>query len=399
MKSYPFAIVFSLTAVVVGLVLQLSIGSISKSWFSFPYNVLGGAVFVFLTTAIYFLWRKTNFILRFASAPFAIVTVVTLGVLTIGLGSINVKPEELTGILGKLGLDDLTKTWYFGLVFFLTLTNLWFSILKRSMVYQRKNIAFLLNHFGLWLAMFAGVLGQGDIVRLTMDLKKDIPQWQAKTADQQTINLPIAIQLKDFSIDIYPNKLFVIDTTGTSLPKGKPIGFMLEQEGAQMTLLDWKITLHKYLERAIPDTDSTYIYHTMWGATNAALVTVEDLRTHQTKTEWISSGNFQLPPRAIDLEAAHTLVMAPPEARKFQSDVLIYQKGSNRILEEKIEVNHPITVGGWRIYQLSYDERMGRWSDLSVIELVSDPWLPIVYTGIFLLIAGGVALLFEVKKN
>ena len=399
MKSYPFAIVFSLTAVVVGLVLQLSIGSISKSWFSFPYNVVGGAIYVLLATGSYFLWRKTNFILRFSSAPFAIVTVVTLGILTIGLGSINVKPQELIGIWGKLGLDDLTKTWYFGLVFFLTLTNLWFSILKRSMVYQRKNIAFLLNHFGLWLTMFAGVLGQGDIVRLTMDLKKDIPQWQAKTADQQTINLPIAIQLKDFSIDIYPNKLFVIDTTGTSLPKGKPIGFMLEQEGAQMTLLDWKITLHKYLERAIPDTDSTYIYHTMWGATNAALVTVEDLRTHQTKTEWISSGNFQLPPRAIDLDKEHTLVMAPPEARKFQSDVLIYQKGSNRILEEKIEVNHPITVGGWRIYQLSYDERMGRWSDLSVIELVSDPWLPIVYTGIFLLIAGGVALLFEVKKN
>ena len=399
MKSYPFAILFSLAAVLLGFGLQLSIGSISKSWFSFPYNVVGGAIYVLLATGSYFLWRKTNFILRFSSAPFAIVTVVTLGILTIGLGSINVKPQELTGIWGKLGLDDLTKTWYFGLVFFLTLTNLWFSILKRSMVYQRKNIAFLLNHFGLWLTMFAGVLGQGDIVRLTMDLKKDIPQWQAKTADQQTINLPIAIQLKDFSIDIYPNKLFVIDTTGTSLPKGKPIGFMLEQEGAQMTLLDWKITLHKYLERAIPDTDSTYIYHTMWGATNAALVTVEDLRTHQTKTEWISSGNFQLPPRAIDLDKEHTLVMAPPEARKFQSEVLIYQKGSNRILEEKIEVNHPITVGGWRIYQLSYDERMGRWSDLSVIELVSDPWLPIVYTGIFLLIAGGVALLFEVKKN
>ena len=60
-----------------------------------------------------------------------------------------------------MGLDDLTKTWYFGLVFVLALTNLWFSILKRSMVYQRKNIAFLLNHFGLWLVMFAGVLGQG----------------------------------------------------------------------------------------------------------------------------------------------------------------------------------------------------------------------------------------------
>ena len=399
MKSYPFAIVFSLTAVVVGLVLQLSLGSISKSWFSFPYNVVGGAVFVLLTTTVYFLFRKTNFILRFSSAPFAIVTVVTLGVLTIGLGSINVKPNELSGFWGKWGLDDLTKTWYFSLVFLLALMNLWFSILKRSMVYQRKNIAFLLNHFGLWLVMFAGVLGQGDIVRLTMDLKKDIPQWQAKTAEQEVVNLPIAIELKEFSIDIYPNKLFVIDTTGTSLPKGKPIGFMLEKEGEQVTLLNWKITLHKYLEKAIPDTDSTYINHTMWGATNAALVTVEDLRTHQKKKEWISAGNFQLAPRAIDLDKEHTLVMAPPEARRFQSKVLIYQKGNSNILEEKIEVNHPISVGGWRIYQLSYEERLGRWSDLSVVELVSDPWLPVVYVGIFLLIAGGVALLFEVKRN
>jgi len=77
-----------------------------------------------------------------------------------------------------------------------------------------------------------------------------------------------------------------------------------------------------------------------------------------------------------------------------------YQKDHlNEVLEEKIEVNHPISVGGWRIYQLSYDERMGRWSELSVVELISDPWLPVVYVGIFLLLAGGIALLFEVKTK
>ena len=90
--------------------------------------------------------------------------------------------------------------------------------------------------------------------------------------------------------------------------------------------------------------------------------------------------------------------MAPPEARKFQSQVLIYQKGSNRILEEKIEVNHPIEVGGWRIYQVSYDEPMGRWSERSVVELISDPWLPVVYTGIFMLIIGGIAFLLTNRK-
>ena len=135
---------------------------------------------------------------------------------------------------------------------------------------------------------------------------------------------------------------------------------MLEKQGESMTLLNWKITLLQYLEKAIPDTDSTYVNHTMWGATNAAKVTVEDLRTHKKKTDWISAGNFQFSPRAIHLDDEHTLVMAPAEARKFQSDVLIYQKDHiNEVLEEKIEVNHPISVGGWRIYQLSYDERMG----------------------------------------
>jgi len=401
MKQYPFAILVACVSLIIGLILQLTLGSISKSWFSFPYNVIEGFAFVVITTAVYFIFRKTNFIVRFSSAPFAIITVVTLGVLTIGLGSINVNPQEVANsFLGKLGLDDLTKTWYFGIVFVLALMNLWFSILKRSMVYQRKNIPFLLNHFGLWLTMFAGVLGQGDIIRLKMNLYKDKLEWRATTDDNRVVQLPIAMELKEFSIDIYPNKLFVIDSTGSALPHEKPIGFMLEKQGESMTLLNWKITLLQYLEKAIPDTDSTYVNHTMWGATNAAKVTVEDLRTHKKKTDWISAGNFQFSPRAIHLDDEHTLVMAPAEARKFQSDVLIYQKDHiNEVLEEKIEVNHPISVGGWRIYQLSYDERMGRWSELSVVELISDPWLPVVYVGIFLLLAGGIALLFEVKTK
>lgn len=172
---------------------------------------------------------------------------------------------------------------------------------------------------------------------------------------------------------------------------------MLEKEGESGNILDWKITLHKYIENAIPETDSTYIHHTMFGSTNAAYVTVENVKTGVKKKEWISAGNYQFPPRAIELDKMHTLVMAPPEARKFQSEVIVYQKNTKEMREEKIEVNHPIEVDGWRIYQVSYDERMGRWSELSVVELISDPWLPVVYTGIFLLIAGGIAFLFQVK--
>ena len=47
------------------------------------------------------------------------------------------------------------------------------------------------------------------------------------------------------------------------------------------------------------------------------------------------------------------------------------------------------------MYQLSYDEKFGKWSKLSVIELVRDPWLPVVYTGIFMMIIGAVYLIFK----
>lgn len=56
--------------------------------------------------------------------------------------------------------------------------------------------------------------------------------------------------------------------------------------------------------------------------------------------------------------------------------------------EAAIDVNKPLSVDGWKIYQVSYDETKGKWSTVSVFELVRDPWMPLVYTGIILMLAG-----------
>jgi hypothetical protein len=53
-------------------------------------------------------------------------------------------------------------------------------------------------------------------------------------------------------------------------------------------------------------------------------------------------------------------------------------------------VNKPLNVMGWKIYQLDYDKEKGRWSELSVFQLVRDPWLPAVYVGLFMMSAGAV---------
>jgi cytochrome c biogenesis protein ResB len=67
-----------------------------------------------------------------------------------------------------------------------------------------------------------------------------------------------------------------------------------------------------------------------------------------------------------------------------------------------VEVNKPYKARGWNFYQLGYEEKMGPASQLSIIEAVYDPWLPLVYTGIFLMIAGALYLFWlgrGVKSN
>ena len=51
------------------------------------------------------------------------------------------------------------------------------------------------------------------------------------------------------------------------------------------------------------------------------------------------------------------------------------------------------------VWYISYDESKGKYSDTSVFELVSDPWLPIVYAGIIMLIAGSFYLFIVGPKN
>jgi len=64
-----------------------------------------------------------------------------------------------------------------------------------------------------------------------------------------------------------------------------------------------------------------------------------------------------------------------------------------------LEVNKPYYHKGWKLYQLSYDNAKGKWSEYLVIEAVRDPWLPVVYTGIGLLIIGALSMIFQIRKK
>ena len=118
--------------------------------------------------------------------------------------------------------------------------------------------------------------------------------------------------------------------------------------------------------------------------------------------EWravTSYGTIQEMPMTIELKQFIMETYDDGSPKRFASDILVRTK-DNEEIQTTIDVNKPVEVDGWKIYQYSYDTQMGPQSQISILELVSDPWLPLVYTGIYMLLAGAVCMfIFGGKKK
>ena len=70
--------------------------------------------------------------------------------------------------------------------------------------------------------------------------------------------------------------------------------------------------------------------------------------------------------------------------KQYSSDLELDGQGAST------SVNHPCRKNGYSIYQMDYDRASGRYS---VLKLVRDPWLPLIFLGMLLMAAGAVASL------
>ena len=101
-------------------------------------------------------------------------------------------------------------------------------------------------------------------------------------------------------------------------------------------------------------------------------------------------------PLAIELKKFIMETYDNGSPKRFASEIQILTKTKKNI-ETVIDVNKPYEVDGWKIYQYGYDTQMGADSQISILELVSDPWLPLVYTGIYMMLAGTVLLILYTR--
>ena len=138
-------------------------------------------------------------------------------------------------------------------------------------------------------------------------------------------------------------------------------------------------------------------YHSE-GATNAIKIRVSNEEMADPVVGWVSNGSFMFPHSVVYINKDVAVAMPMQEVKKYTSHIQVFtEDGESK--SAIIEVNKPLKIANWTIYQLSYDETMGKYSETSVFELVSDPWLPMVYTGIIMLLLGSFYLFIVGPKN
>jgi len=67
--------------------------------------------------------------------------------------------------------------------------------------------------------------------------------------------------------------------------------------------------------------------------------------------------------------------------------------------ETVLEVNKPLRIDSWMVYQYGYDQRAGKYSQYSSFKLVYDPWLLMAYLGLLLMTAGALILIWKGKQT
>ena len=267
-----------------GLMLELSVGPVVWEAFAWPANGIVLAGFLAII-ALIFLFRKKVYAFQFIGTyQAAIPAMVYAVVLTIVMGLTR---QQVNGTW----LNNMLSFWPFVLVYVYIAVILGVVTLKRIISLTShhspltSNIAFLLNHLGLFIALTTATLGNADMQRVKMITTIGEPEWRALTQEGVVKEMPIAIELKRFIMDTYDD--------------GSP--------------------------------------------------------------------------------------------KRFASEIQILTK-SGKNIETTVDVNKPYEVDGWKIYQYGYDTQMGAQSQISILELVSDPWLPLVYTGIYMMLAGAVCM-------
>ena len=382
-----------------GFLLEITVNNKMSLAISYPFNILFLAGY-FLVLLVLIKWfSKSQLIKWLTKVPASISSIVLVTFMVMIMGIVPQVPSD-SNFINNLGLNRITSNWAFILILFQFLTCLGLVSIKRILQFKWSNTGFILNHLGLFITLLAGVLGSGDVQRLSLNTAEGNHSWIATDAQGNKVELPFAIYLNDFIIEEYNPKLAFVDNKSGNIAHNNGKNLFLVENGGTYYFEDFQIIIDTFYKTS-GRFGEKYVPVNEIGSPPSAYITVINKLDNTQLKGWISSGSFRYPFESLKISENYSVVMTIPEIKKFSSNIeIINQQGQKT--QTVLEVNKPFKYNGYKIYQLSYDDKLGKWSQTSVLELVKDPWLPVIYFGIFLMIAGAVYMFWtgsKINKN
>jgi len=388
--GYPEAFLIAAALLLVGFALEWVIPGDGLSAPSWPWNGVIGLALLLIPLILH-VTLSNHPIVRWMSqvpASMGAIAAVTFSVLLMGL-FLQGQPSDI-GWIDRLGLTRMAASWPFLLSISWFLFVLAMTTVRRTIHLRGRNIGFLLNHLGLWIVIAGGILGSGDLQRVTMTLSEGQTVWFGTDRDGRTVELPLALELHRFHMEEYPPKMGVLERETGGLIIGGEQDLVEVERGRTGHMSGWDYEILQFYAESARIEDRFEPIHDI-GAAPAAHIRAIHAERGDTVTGWITCGSFNMKHQFLELEEGRAMAMTVPQSKRYMSLARLYtESGDNRMID--IEVNHPYSAEGWKLYQFSYDDRFGKWSPISIIEAIRDPWLPVVYTGFIMMLLGAVYL-------
>jgi hypothetical protein len=283
----------------------------------------------------------------------------------------------------------MTSSWIFNLLLLYFVTALGLCVMRDLHHWRKVRLAALMSHLVVFVALAVAMFGSADKERVMVELHHQRLTYEGVNSKGEQVELPFGLTLKEFSMEEWPAKLYIVDTRTEQYSQH----FLLaDAEGAEADIDGWRLRVGQSIDMAARMMESEEwreINHI--GTAPAIRVEAEHLRSGKRVEGWVSCGSFIFVPQYLWLGERYVVVMPPREAKRYLSEVEVMD-GSGRVSHHQIEVNKPARIGSWRIYQVGYDTQRGRWSTSSVVECVRDGWWSVVQVALWLLLSSGVVM-------
>ncbi len=362
--------------------------------FVFPYNLWLVVLLLIFTFFIYYFFREKQIFIILSSVHTAIASLLFYIVFLIISGFVpQVKDNTL---LTTIGLTHIVSSIPFTFLTLLLVINLLFALWKRIFLpLSIKNVTFIINHLGILIVLLFGSIAAFDLIRTTMYIEKNKVIWYSfNDNNKDVVQLPFAIELKDFDIDYFEPNIQLLKIKDISNNKLDLISQVSVDKNKILKLKDFEIKIHRIIDYAWFIEDTVYTNYSP-GYTKAVYVTIK--RKNQMINSWLSFPTFVQNARYVRI-GDYVLMLSTPQPKKYVSYVKVYEK-SGRVYDDSILVNHPLDIEGWKVYQKDYDQNLGEFSNISILEVNHDRWLSIVYFGIYMMIIGSILLLITSRRK